>query len=192
MRTIYFFLLLFIKSSLIFSQKTNSIEKKDAIVYFTRASSLGALVNFTYFDGDSPIGRFNGPKYIKYQCKPGKHLFWARSENKSYVEADLEAGKIYLIDVIPQMGIVKAGVKLLPVDKKRYKLKRIQKLVTKKESMKFAEQELVALKQEMESVIKRGLAKYEQMKSKGQTISELTKEMTILDQDFAYVKKKKK
>ncbi|MDX1315030.1 MAG: hypothetical protein R3356_05960, partial [Eudoraea sp.] len=93
----------------------NSESNDKATVYFTRASGLGALINFTYFDGEKAIGKFNGPKYMKYECDPGKHLFWARSENKSFVEAELQAGKVYLIDVLPRMGGLKASVKLVPV-----------------------------------------------------------------------------
>jgi len=192
MKIKYLLLLLIIQSSFIFSQEINSDLENKATVYFTRASSLGALINFTYFDGEKPIGRFNGPKYLKYVCEPGKHLFWARSENRSYIEANLEAGKIYLIDVIPQMGAIKAGVKLIPVDKSIYKLKRIQKLVTKKDPVKFNENELQKLKDEMGDVISRGIKKYEEIKDKNQKIKKLTKNLTILDQDLIFIKKKKK
>src|SRR5258708_5671525 len=75
-----------------------------SVVYFVRSSSLGFAVNFSYFDSAALIGRFNGPKYIRYECAPGSHLFWARSENRSFVEAQLEAGKIYFIQAIPKMG----------------------------------------------------------------------------------------
>ena len=79
-----------------------------AVVYFVRASSLGALINFTYFDSSKVIGRFSGPKFLRYECEPGEHLFWARSENRDYIKGNLEAGKIYVIDVIPQMGSSKS------------------------------------------------------------------------------------
>ena len=101
-------ILLTIQSLFIYSQKIDSSLSEKSIVYFTRANSTGALINFTYFDDEKVIGRFNGPKYLKYECNPGKHLFWARSENKSFVEATLLAGKTYIIDVKPKMGAIKA------------------------------------------------------------------------------------
>lgn len=52
-----------------------------AVVYFVRPSLLGFAINFSYFDSTALIGRFNAPKYIRYECDPGPHLFWARSEN---------------------------------------------------------------------------------------------------------------
>ena len=130
-----------------------------ATVYFVRASGLGALINFTYFDSTKVIGKFNGPKYIRYECDPGEHLFWVRSENKDFVRANLEAGNIYLIEVVPQMGAFKASVRLKPVNSTDYKLKKIKKLLAKKEPEAFSEQELQALQLEMEEVIERGMEK---------------------------------
>ena len=170
--------------------ETNADEK--ATVYFVRASSLGAVINFALFDGEQVIGRINGMKYMRYDCDPGKHLFWARSENKSFVEAELEPGKTYLIDVIPQMGGIKAGVALMPVDKSNYKLKRIQKLVSKKEPVSFDANELAKLQSKFTDVIERGMSRYEKRKAKDGTIRILSSDMTIDHQDLVFVKKSKK
>ena len=170
--------------------ETNADEK--ATVYFVRASSLGAVINFALFDGEQVIGRINGMKYMRYECEPGKHLFWARSENKSFVEAELEPGKTYLIDVIPQMGGIKAGVALMPVDKSNYKLKRIQKLVSKKEPVSFDANELAKLQSKFTDVIERGMSRYEKRKAKDGTIRILSSDMTIDHQDLVFVKKSKK
>ena len=170
--------------------ETNADEK--ATVYFVRASSLGAVINFALFDGEQVIGRINGMKYMRYECDPGKHLFWARSENKSFVEAELEPGKTYLIDVIPQMGGIKAGVALMPVDKSNYKLKRIQKLVSKKEPVSFDANELAKLQSKFTDVIERGMSRYEKRKAKDGTIRILSSDMTIDHQDLVFLKKSKK
>lgn len=183
-------LVLILQTTMLFSQ-TDSIYNEKAIVYFTRASGLGALINFTYFDGEKVIGRFNGPKYMRYECEPGKHLFWARSENKSYVEAELEGGKIYIIDVIPQIGGLKAGVLLKPVDKNKHKLKRIQKLLAKRNSEIFEKKELESLQLEMTTVILRGIEKYNKLKEKGRNIPTLLLEMTVEESDLIFVKKGK-
>src|SRR5688500_8701014 len=68
-----------------------------AVIYFVRPSFLGFAINFSYFDSTRLIGKFKGPAYIRYTCDPGSHLFWARSENRDFVEAEVEAGKIYFI-----------------------------------------------------------------------------------------------
>ena len=178
--------------SAVVSAQNDSIPEDKAVVYFTRANGLGALINFTYFDGEQAIGRFNGPKYMRYECEPGQHLFWARSENKSFVEADLEAGKSYVIDVIPRMGGLKAAVLLVPVDKSTYRLKRIQKLVTRRDSETFEADELEALQTEMTDIIRRGMERYAKLKEKGKAIPVLYPEMTIEVSDLVFVKKKRK
>ena len=85
-----------------------------AMVYFTRSEAMGFLINFKYFDGEKYLGKFNYGKYLAYECDPGQHLFWAKSENSDFVEAELEPNKIYILDSQPQMGAFKAGVKLIP------------------------------------------------------------------------------
>ena len=189
MKNKLWFLMVVLYSTIVFSQETETNNQDKATVYFTRASGLGALINFTYFDGDKAIGKFNGPKYLKYVCEPGKHLFWARSENKSFVEADLKSGEIYIIDVLPQMGGLKASVKLVPVDKNKYKLKRIQKLVSKRDGESFSEAELNELQNEMAEVIARGMEKYNDLKAKGKSIEQLNPEMTVNANDLIFVKK---
>lgn len=172
------------------AQEQDSLTNPKATVYFTRASGLGTLINFTFFDGEKAIGRFNGGKYMKYECEPGEHLFWARSENKSFVEAELLAGETYIIDVIPQMGAIKASVVLVPVDKNNYKLKPIQKLLASRKAEYFSDIELENLQNEMKEVIERGLEKYHENKNSGHKISKLLPEMTVQKSDLIFVKKK--
>ena len=158
-----------------------------AVVYFVRASGLGVLINFTYFDSTRVIGRFNGPKFLRYECEPGEHLFWARSENKDFVKAQLEAGKIYVIDVIPVMGAIKAGVSLIPVNSAGYKMKRIQKLLTKRNTETFTTIELEKLQLQMKEVINRGLARYQKLDGNVKKLNGIT----FLPEELKYEKKKR-
>ncbi|KXX71152.1 hypothetical protein [Flammeovirga sp. SJP92] len=158
-----------------------------AVVYFVRSSSLGFAINFTYFDSTKVIGRFNGPNFLRYECDPGEHLFWARAENKDYVKADLEAGKIYVIDVIPEMGAIKAGLQLQPINSPNYKMKKTQKLLTKGTSESFTEAELAELQQQMEEVVIKGLEKY----NKKESVKELG-DLTFEPENLLYIKKKEK
>lgn len=180
-------LLILLYSSFLFAQEGELISKDKTQVYFVRASGLGSMINFTYFDGEKVIGQFKGSNYMIYECEPGPHLFWARSENKSFVEAELEGGKMYLIDVIPQMGGIKAGVRLIPVNKEDYKLKKIQKLVTKKQPEIVSESDLEMLQNEMIEVIGRGMKKYQKEKEEG--VPQLRPGMTIKKEDLIYIKK---
>ncbi len=159
-----------------------------AVVYFVRANSTGGLINFTFFDSTVVIGKCNGPKYFRYECEPGHHLFWARSENRDYVAANLEAGKIYVIDVIPMMGAIKAAVRLEPVNSADYKLKRIQKLVSKHPAETFSQAELDAYEVTMSDVIARGM---EQIAKEDYAGFQVLGSYCVEPGDFLFVKEKK-
>src|SRR5262245_4332351 len=116
MKTLFMLLVCVLVSATTFAQGITPAPDDKAVVYFVRTSSLGFAINFSYFDSTKLIGRFNGPKYIRYECAPGAHLFWGRSENRDFVEAEVEAGKIYFIEAIPKMGAMKAAIQLEPVD----------------------------------------------------------------------------
>ncbi|MFZ2283893.1 MAG: hypothetical protein WAV86_08455 [Lutibacter sp.] len=189
MKKIILLSLMSLLNLILFSQNIEPAPNDKSVVYFTRANTVGALINFTYFDGEKVIGKFNGPKYIRYECIPGEHLFWARSENKSFIEANLEAGKIYIIDVVPKMGAIKASVSLVPVNSKKYKLKQIQKLLSKRDSETFNESQLNELQVEMNEIIIRGMEKYNQLKGKEREILQLTPEMTVSEEDLIFTKK---
>jgi hypothetical protein len=149
-----------------------------AVVYFARPSSVGFAINFSYFDSTQLIGRFNGPKYIRYECEPGRHLFWARSENRDFVEADLEAGKVYFIEASVRMGAMKAAVALLPVDPNDPKaMKGILRLLGKQQSQSFTPQQLASSEKDLDDAVRRGMEKYKEEKAKGKKIAQLTRDM---------------
>lgn len=174
--SIFAIVLVFLNSLICVCQDIKPAPDDKAVVYFARPSSLGLVINFSYFDSTRLIGKFNGSKYIRYECKPGVHLFWARSENRDFVEADVEAGKIYFILAIPKMGVGKAGVRLVPVDPVDLKkMKKIFRLLNKKPSELFTEEELKI--DTKEEVIARGLEKYKELKARGEIILRLEKTM---------------
>ena len=150
-----------------------------AVVYFARTSSLGFAINFTYFDSARYIGKANGANYYRYECEPGPHLFWARSENRDFIEADVEAGKIYFLEVIPQMGAIKAAVRLNAVnpaaDEKA--MKRILKLLGKMPPETIVADDPDATSDKIKEIILRGLEKYQQEKAEGKQMERLEKTM---------------
>jgi hypothetical protein len=150
-----------------------------AVVYFVRTSSIGFAINFTYVDSARLIGKFSGQGYIRYTCDPGRHLLWARSENRDFVEADLEAGKIYFIEAIVNMGAIKAAVQLDPIDPKDEKaMKRIFKILGKGPAETFSDEELKAEAIKKQDAVRKGLEKYASDKQKGRAIPRLEKNMS--------------
>ncbi|PRZ26077.1 hypothetical protein [Flavobacterium granuli] len=161
-----------------YSQEIKSPSEGKSLVYFTRVSSMGFLINFKYFDGEKYLGKFNHGKYLAYECEPGKHLFWAKSENVDYLEAELEAGKVYIVDSEPQMGAFKAGVKLIPFDNNKENYKNIKKYERKKASVleaisgakeyTISEDDLNEAKKDQEDLVKRSIEKYNKRKADGE------------------------
>jgi hypothetical protein len=164
------FILILLSSGTLLISKAQTIEPAPAdkaVVYFVRTSTMDPLINFTYFDSTKFIGKFNGPKYIRYECEPGTHLFWARSENRDFVKAEVEAGKIYFIEAAVKMGAMKAAVELIPVDPKDEKqMAKIFKLMNKKPSESFTTDELAAGAKDTKDHMEKGLVKYNEEKGK--------------------------
>ncbi len=158
-----------------------------SLVYFVRTSGLGFAINFKYFDGEKYLGKFNYGKYMVYECEPGKHVFWASSENKSVLEAELEAGKVYIINSEVRMGILYAEVELLPFDNnpnnykttKKYDIKRKVVLNSISEQKEYIpnEEEVKNEEKDLESLIKNALEKYNKFKAQGKEIAQMPKEM---------------
>jgi len=71
--------------------------ENEALVRFMRPSGYGFAINFNMLDGEKVIGNSVAMSQFDYLAKPGKHLFIATAENKVFLEADLEAGKIYYV-----------------------------------------------------------------------------------------------
>lgn len=93
----------------------STINNETALVTFVRPSSYGAAIQFGVWDSENFVGVVSANSYVQYKTSPGKHLFLARAENWSCVEADLEAGKSYVIITAVRMGAWKARVALVPV-----------------------------------------------------------------------------
>lgn len=152
--------------------------KGKAVVYFARTSGLGTLINFNFFDKDKFIGKFHGTGYLRYECDPGEHLFWARAENRDFITAELEADKIYIVEAEPRMGIATCRVELKPVDPKKddKKIAKIEKLVTKKEPDVTSPEEIASEDQKKEQIANAVKDYEENVKPKGKT-EKLAKEM---------------
>ncbi len=179
MKLLWFLIpLIFISSFLCNAQGVQPAPPGKAVIYFVRPSMLGFAINFSFFDSTNMIDKFNGSGYIRYECEPGNHLFWAKAENKDFIEAEVDSGKIYFVEAVPQMGAITYGVRLIPVypnDEKR--ITRLIKFLNKNEAVSIADQEPVKAQHEWSDVITRGMDKYKKDKASGKDILRLEKEM---------------
>ena len=96
-----------------------------------------------------------------YECEPGRHLFWARSENKSFIAGELQPDRIYFLEAVPDIGALKSGVQLYQITPKQDKrVEKMLKFIRKKEPRIFTEGDLSLLQREMEEVVARGLSQW--------------------------------
>lgn len=171
-----------------FSQEIETPKKGKVIVYFTRYDAAGFLINFKYFDGEKYLGKFNHGKYLVYECEPGKHIFWAKAENFDFIEADLEAGRTYIIDSRPQMGAFKAGVRLVVFNKEldnydRYKKRIFKSLVNGKRYLP-SEDDVKSEESEIKDLIQKGLEKFNKLKNEKSDKIEFLSDGMFYDKDY--------
>jgi hypothetical protein len=106
---------------------TQAIDKPSegkSLVYVMKTGA-GLMVNFRIYDKDKFLGAIPTGKYLVYECEPGEHLFWATSENRDYIEANLEPNSVYVINAEGQMGAFVAGVNLKPMKPTEYRDKML-------------------------------------------------------------------
>jgi hypothetical protein len=133
-----------------------------AVVYFVRVSSIGFAISFEFFHQDKYIGVFKGKNYMRYECDPGNNLFWASSENKEFVTADLKEGGTYIIIVDIEMGVMKARVGLNPITIQNNELfNRAKELVQMEPPVITPEDKIQSMNVKLEKFIKEKLNLYE-------------------------------
>lgn len=97
------------------SEKPVEVNKEKAAVYFMRPLAFGVAVNFQIWDSDKFIGMAQAKSFLGYFCDPGKHLFIAIAGNKTFLPAELEAGKVYYVLTQIMIDELKEKVRLVPV-----------------------------------------------------------------------------
>ncbi len=142
------------------------------MVYFVRTVTNAWNANFSYFDSIRFIGKSKGLNYFRYECIPGRHLFWCRAENRDYIEANLEAGKLYFIEVKLKIGLA-AAIQLQPVTPTdTVALDKILAVMRSKRPEMFLDAQL-QVDPELKQVIAREMEIYKERKKLGQVILKL-------------------
>ena len=90
--------------------------KDKALVVFVRPAKLGKAVYFYVLDESKKlVTLFKGNEHAAITTLPGKHTFYVVSENAGAVQAELGAGRTYIILTQPKMGLGKARVIVEPI-----------------------------------------------------------------------------
>lgn len=153
------------------------------MVYIARRNTGAILLKFSIYDGETFLGKLGDNKYYAYECDPGFHVFIARSENTSYMEAELEAGRTYVIDVYTKMGvaITRVGLSSLNVGHKKYEKEREKflKFIGKKKGELLISAENIDGEpdDEPENTPTKRMQKYREMKEKEKKMAAVSADM---------------
>lgn len=115
---------------------------------------------------------------MRYETDPGEHLFWATSENRDFLTADLREGGIYVVMVNVEMGLAVARVGLIPLDDKQKSFAKVKKLVDKK-GPKERDPADVDASASRKDYIQESLARYEEKWKEKRKIAHLSPDMAI-------------
>lgn len=174
-----------------------------AVVYFVRTvkGGFGSFANTFIFDTKETIGMLSYRNFIRYECDPGEHLFWAIRSNisvvtftyyKSFVKATLDPGKIYLMEVRIQME----GIDMDPVDPliDITRLHRIKVVLNNKSSIKanqFMKKRNFGIHKIDKSFAENGMKRYAKFEEKDKVLT-LYPHWNITAEDLKLDKKKKR
>lgn len=179
-------LILFVMIVVVESAQTQDLALREpspgkTMIYFMRTATAAPIVKFSFFHGEKYLGKFNGGKYLVYEVDPGEHLFWVKSENTDFIEANVKEGRVYVIDTNVRLGALKAAATFVPLDRadKRYQkhLKRVKKLLAKNKEKIFSDEERFEEEAKLASMIKRIGEKYDKRKSIGKEVKKLNADM---------------
>ena len=151
-------------SSLLAQGFTPPAEGK-AVVYFVRFTIYGKPMAFEFFDNDTYFAELKGKQYLRYECEPGEHLFWASTENKEFMTAELDANQIYVVVVDVITGFWKPHVGLSPISYEDTEpFERSKELVDRQGPEEFSEKDIEKMNSKLEKFIAKELANYEEKK----------------------------
>ncbi len=185
------------------SQTFDPAPQDKAIVYFVRTvkGGFGSLANTFMFDSEEAIGMLSYRNFIRFECEPGEHLFWAIRSNistitftyyKSYITANLDPGKTYLVEVRLQME----GIDMEPVNPAidDIRVSRIKTVLNNKSSVKanaYMKKRNFGVHKIDKSFAENGMKRYKNYKEKDKILI-LYPEWYIEPENLKLEKKKKR
>jgi hypothetical protein len=164
----------------IFGQGFQPPTQGKAVVYFARVTKWGGSVGFEYFHQDKYIGTFKGAKFLRYECNPGKQLFWVSSENKEFITAELVEGGTYIAIVDIEMGAWKARVGLTPISANEVEIfQRAKQLILKSAPVITPNDKIEQMNEKLKPFIAEKLKMYNEVWKNEKNFKHISPEMAI-------------
>lgn len=151
--------------SLLFAQGFQPPAEGKAVIYFVRVSTRvgGPKLSVDYFQQDKFIGEVKGANYMRVECSPGKHLFWAAIENKEFMTAEVKVGATYIVivDIFPGGWNARVGFSPLSVSDKEL-FDRAKKIVNENPPVITPEKRIEEKNKKLKETIAKSLKTYEE------------------------------
>lgn len=156
-------------------------EEGNAVIYLARVTNYGKAASFEFFHNDKFICIFKGMNYMRYEVPAGKHLIWASSEGKEFLNCDLKAGETYLALVNVKMGFWKASLSLEPITTDNEDFERVKELILSKAPVTTSEEKIKSTQKKLEDrgFISNILDRYEKEWINEEVTKKITPEMSI-------------
>ena len=87
----------------------------ESLVVFLRPGRMAGLASSSVFDDTNLVAVLMDYTYAAYETTPGIHRFMVLGEAADFMDANLDAGKVYFARVTPRFGIWRARFSLAPV-----------------------------------------------------------------------------
>jgi hypothetical protein len=92
-----------------------------AMVYVIRPTMMGNKIQTKLAVDGQWVGVNRGNNYFYFPLDPGEHYFCSKSENRSVLAVQVEAGKTYYLQQKIKMGLLKARNELVVLDEQEGK-----------------------------------------------------------------------
>lgn len=179
-KTIFVFLIAVLAGfSSLFAQGFQPPSPGKAVIYIVRVTSYGKGTSFEFFHQDKYIGVFKGKSYMRYECDPGEHLFWASSENKEFITADLKEGGTYLVIVDVIIGAWKAHVGLTPISASDDDFARAAELINAEPPVVTPTEKIDEMNEKLAEFIPAQLQKYNDEWKESRNFKHISADMAI-------------
>jgi hypothetical protein len=86
-----------------------------AVIVFLRPAYTGYAISAAVYEDDRFLGIVMRQARLVHETTPGTHRYMVVSEAADFLDADLEAGKTYFVNVRPRMGAWRARFSLYPI-----------------------------------------------------------------------------
>jgi len=142
-------------------------------------------INFRYFVDSTYVGKCNYGKYVRVEVPPGHHRIWAKAEGFSFVTAELEAGKTYLLEARPSMGLFYSNVTLRSVSRvDNRKVDRAVRCLQKHRPLVLSTEELAEGQSRWQNIIARAAARQAKDEVEGIVYPLLTEALPLREWGF--------